>query len=137
MNPDQTNGLEEIPSFGDPEGEAIIDPKYSAEREARIDQAYAAYEDARRDMAALDRTRANVEARRRIPIEVETVPVQASSIAIEDAAKGPPRISSKGYVGSPLTQEFIDGILEAHAYMHRRAEEMWKADWHATVDALR
>lgn len=46
------------------------------------------------------------------------------------------RISTKHYVGSPLTREEIDSNLEAHAYAHRRANEMAMNGWAETLTLL-
>src|SRR6266702_4415564 len=39
-----------------------------------------------------------------------------SSVAFEDMSKGDPKVSSKHYVGSPLTKEDVDAAWEIHAY---------------------
>lgn len=59
-----------------------------------------------------------------------------SSVAIEDMAKGPPKITTKLYLGSPLIHEDVDEALDAHGYAHREAERRALAGWVETVDAL-
>lgn len=112
------NGLENIPSFGDVDAESAA------------------------DLAALEAIKAT-----RAPFDwappVRTIPIETpapqaqSSIQIEDAAKGPPRITTKFYVGSRLDQGDLEYVLEAHAYMHRRAAEMAMNDWQLTVAQLK
>jgi hypothetical protein len=58
-----------------------------------------------------------------------------SSLAIEDMAKGSPKITSKTY-DAPLTRSEIDAALNAHGYAHRRAEELAMDGWQQTVEAL-
>lgn len=57
-----------------------------------------------------------------------------NSLAIEDMAKGPPKIITKVYGGEPLARGQIDAILESHAYAHREAERRSLENWAATVD---
>jgi hypothetical protein len=52
-----------------------------------------------------------------------------SSVQIEDAAKGPPRIASKHYVGSPLTTADVDEALRVHGHAHVEAERLQMANW--------
>lgn len=61
---------------------------------------------------------------------------RVSSISIEDMAKGPPKIVSKFYAGSPLTREEVDEALDVHGYAHREAERRAMAGWAETVEAL-
>lgn len=58
-----------------------------------------------------------------------------SSVAIEDMAKGPPKITSKAYSGSPLSREDVDAALEMHGYVHREAERRSLAGWAETIEA--
>ncbi len=58
-----------------------------------------------------------------------------SSLAIEDMAKGPPKITSKIY-DAPLTRDEIDAALDAHGYAHRRAEQMAMDGWAETLAAV-
>ncbi len=57
-----------------------------------------------------------------------------SSVAIEDMAKGPPKITTKRYTGSDLE---IDLAIEDHARAHAEAERRWKEDWSLTLEANR
>lgn len=59
-----------------------------------------------------------------------------SSVAIEDLAKGDPKITTKLYPTSPLTTEHVDHALAMHAYAHRRAAEMAMNGWAETVEQL-
>ena len=59
-----------------------------------------------------------------------------SSVAFEDMSKGDPKVSSKHYVGSPLTKEDVDAAWEIHAYAHRKAAASALDGWRTTVDAL-
>lgn len=58
-----------------------------------------------------------------------------SSIVIEDQVKGP-KVTTKVYVGSPLTREQVDRVLEIHGYAHREAERLSMNGWQETVDML-
>lgn len=61
-----------------------------------------------------------------------------SSIEIEDLASKPePKVTTKVYVGCPLTTEDIEIVLSAHAYAKRRAKEMALTGWQETVDMLK
>lgn len=60
-----------------------------------------------------------------------------SSIEVEDlASKTEPKITTKVYVGCPLTTEDIDMVLQAHAYAKRRARDMALNGWQETIDML-
>ena len=59
-----------------------------------------------------------------------------SSVAIEDMAKGPPKITTKMYQGSPLSGEDVDMALAWHGYAHAEAERRALDGWKQTVDEL-
>lgn len=59
-----------------------------------------------------------------------------SSLAIEDMAKGEPKITSKSY-GKPLDFSQIDAALDAHGYAHRRAAELAMDGWQHSVEVLK
>lgn len=59
-----------------------------------------------------------------------------SSIAIEDAAKGPPRIHTKHYQGSPLSHADLVQALDDHGFLVREAEQLALNGWAETGDAL-
>jgi hypothetical protein len=59
-----------------------------------------------------------------------------SSLAVEDMAKGDPKITSKSY-GTPLSLEQIDDALNAHAYAHRMAASLALDGWQRTLESLR
>jgi hypothetical protein len=58
---------------------------------------------------------------------------RVSSISFEDMAKGPPKVVSKMYAGSPISRHEIDEALDAHAYAHREAERRQMEGWAETV----
>lgn len=127
------SNLEELPSF---------DP----EHESQVDRAYAAYEAAQNDLRGLNVVRETVEARRRDDIAAATYPMpsptqapqQQSSVEIEDMTKEPfIKVTTKLYIGSPLTTADLDAALDAHGYAHRLAAEMILTKWQKTVDMLK
>src|SRR5258708_2664298 len=60
-----------------------------------------------------------------------------SSLTVENMVKGPPKITTHGYVGIPITREHIDEQLEAHAYACREADRRQMEGWKETVDLLK
>lgn len=71
----------------------------------------------------------------------ESRPTGSSNIDIEDMAKGPPKVTTHGSVGTPLTEEFIVGRVEEHALAHRLAQQAfdarWVEGWAATLEVLK
>jgi hypothetical protein len=57
-----------------------------------------------------------------------------SSVQIEDAAKGPPRLTTKRYSGS---EPEVDEAIADHTRAKAAANERWLTDWQATVEALK
>lgn len=62
-----------------------------------------------------------------------------SSVQIEDhpTKDRPVRITTKHYVGSPLTEETISEQLDAHGFAHRQAQDMAMNDWQLTAELAR
>jgi hypothetical protein len=59
-----------------------------------------------------------------------------SSIQIEGAAKGPPRITVKNYASNPLTQADVDDAIASYGYAFREIERNQMANWAETVESF-
>lgn len=60
-----------------------------------------------------------------------------SSVQIEDAAKGPPRITTKQYRHDELSLGELANALTLHGFARREAERRMLDGWQETVDELR
>lgn len=86
-------------------------------------------------MRAMDRMLQLLE---EIRDEIADHTASTSSIEIEDLASKPePKVTTKGYIGSQITQSDIDLVLQAHAYAKRRARDLALNGWQETIDMLR
>ncbi len=60
-----------------------------------------------------------------------------SSIDIEDMANGKVKVTTKGYVGIPLTEEYIRQRMAEHGLAHRLAEAAAVNQWKETLEVER
>jgi ABC-type amino acid transport substrate-binding protein len=60
----------------------------------------------------------------------------SSSVQLEAAAKGPPRITLKSYTSLPLTKEDVERSLDLYGYAFRETEQRHMQQWPDTVAML-
>lgn len=60
----------------------------------------------------------------------------SSSLDIEDMAKGPPKVTTHGSVGVPMSEEYIRARIAEHGLAHRLAEQAYVNQWADTLDAV-